>query len=321
MKFRLGFRAIWIDEIYPVMSHFLSTVRESGLKATLQTLWYLQRKKGLRERIQRRYGNSTDPEIREVLAFLAAHPTQELPLGMNPPYDWAYQYRPEDVPVQQDAATGMLVARVNGHQIFFPRLVNPAGVQQSVSIARMEQDPRSPHCYCSGRQTIDPGDVAVFVGASDGIFCLSLIERLSKAYLFEPDPNWAEPLRMTMKPWGEKVEIVPLALGSRDAEGVIRLDSFLARRPQPNFIQMDVEGAEMSVLEGAEDLLRQAGKLRLSICTYHQRLDFPKFAERLAKLGYGIGHSPGFYVLGVRMPYLRRGVLYASKTANLKTPS
>ncbi len=235
---------------------------------------------------------------------------------MNPPYDWVQQYRPEDVPVEQDAATGVLIAGVNGHRIFFPRNAAPATVQRSVSIARMEQDTRSPHCYCCGRQTVDPGDVGVFVGASDGIFCLSLIERLSKAYLFEPDPNWAEPLRMTMKPWGEKVEIVPLALGSRDADGVIRLDSFLAKRPQPNFVQMDVEGAEGEVLDGAENLLRAAGKLRLSICTYHRRLDFQKFSKRLARLGYDIGHSPGLYVIGVRMPYFRRGILYASRGAS-----
>ncbi len=295
------------------MSQILRIVRESGLKAVPQRLWYLQRKRGLRERIRRQYGTSTDPEVREVLAFLTAHPSQELPVGMTPPYDWVQQYRPEDVPVEREAASGMWVARVNGHRIFFPGTANPASVQRSVAIARMEQDPRSPHCYACGQQMIDAGDVAVFVGASDGIFCLSQIERLSKAYLFEPDSNWVEPLRLTMEPWREKVEIVPLALGSRNADGIIRLDSFLAKRPQPNFMQMDVEGAEGDVLEGAENLLREAGKLRLSICTYHKRLDFQEFAKRLAKLGYGIGHSPGFFVIGVRMPYLRRGVLYASR--------
>jgi len=302
------------------MSQILRIVRESGLKAVPQRLWYLQRKRGLRERIRRQYGTSTDPEIREVLAFLAAHPSQELPVSMTPPYDWVQQYRPEDVPVERDAATGMWVARVNGHRIFFPRMANPASVQQSVAIARMEQDSRSPHCYVCGRQTIDAGDVAVFVGASDGIFCLSLIERLSKAYLFEPDSNWVEPLRMTMEPWREKVEIVPLALGSRDTDGVVRLDSFLANRPQPNFVQMDVEGAEGDVLDGAENLLREAGKLRLSICTYHKRLDFQKFAKRLVKLGYDIGHSPGFFVIGVRMPYFRRGVLYALRGPSQPLP-
>jgi hypothetical protein len=299
----------------------LSKIRNPGLKAILQRLWYQQRKIGLQGRIQREYGNSADPEVREVLAYLRAHPSQELPLGVNPPYDWAQQYRPEDVAVEADSATGLLVTVVNGHRIFFPRNATPATVQRSVFNARMEQDLRSPHCYLGGRHTVDPGDVAAFVGASDGIFCQSVIERLSKAYLFEPDPNWTEPLRTTMKPWGEKVEIVPKALGSRDVDGVLRLDSFLAGRLRPNFIQIDVEGAELEILKGAEHLLREAEKLRLSICTYHRRLDFPSFAKRLTRLGYDIGHSPGFYIIGVRMPYLRRGVIYASRNADQKTPA
>jgi Methyltransferase FkbM domain len=303
------------------MSQILTMVRESGLKSIPRRLWYLRRKRGLREQIFRQYGNSADPEVSEVLAFLTAHPLQELPLGMNPPYDWVQQYRPVGVLVEKDAGTGMWVVHLNGHRIFFPRNTTLTTVQQSVSVALMEQDSRSPHCYLLGRHNVDAGDVAVFIGASDGIFCLSVIERLSKAYLFEPDRNWAEPLRKTLEPWGEKVEIVPLGLGSRDASGVIRLDSFLMKRPQPNFVQMDVEGAELDVLKGAENLLRGSGKLRLSICAYHKRLDFATFAEYLAKLGYNISHSPGYYIIGVRMPYLRRGVLYASRIASIQSQS
>jgi hypothetical protein len=291
----------------------LSIVRSGDLKSVPRRLWFWHRRKGLRERIFREYGTSTDPEVREVIAFLTARPSQELPVGMTPPYEWVQQFKPEDVPITRDAGTGMWIALVNGRQVFFPRAATLEGVRQAVCIARMEQDPRSPHCYLGGRHTVDAGDVAVLIGASDGIFCLSLVERISKAYLFEPDPAWAEPLRATMKPWGDKVEIVPLALGSKDADGMIRLDSFLAKRSQPNFIQMDVEGAEQEVLIGAHDLLQSARKLRLSICTYHQRLDYPGFTKLLSRLGYAIGHSPGFYVLGIRMPYLRRGILYAAR--------
>ena len=295
------------------MKDILGVVGSGDLKSAPRRLWFWHRRKGLRERIFHEYGTSTDPEVREVMTFLTAHPSQELPVGMIPPYDWVQQFKPEDVPVTRDAATGMWMASVNGHRVFFNRNATLERVQQSVWLARVEQDPRSPHCYLGGRQAVDPGDVVVLIGASDGIFCLSLIERISKAYLFEPDPAWAEPLRATMKPWGDKVEIVPLALGSKDADGMVRLDSFLAKRSQPNFIQMDVEGAEHDVLMGAGGLLQNARKLRLSICAYHQRLDYPNFTKLLSRLGYAISHSPGFYVLGIRMPYLRRGVLYAAR--------
>jgi hypothetical protein len=155
--------------------------------------------------------------------------------------------------------------------------------------------------------------VAVFVGASDGIFCLSLVERLSKAYLFEPNSDWHEPLRLTLAPWAGRVEVVPMAVGSQDSQDRIKLDTFFKQRPPPNYIQVDVDGAEEDVLEGAGRLLRETGKLRLSICTYHQRLDFPKFERLLEGMGFNIGHSPGFFLIGVRMPYLRRGIIYASR--------
>jgi Methyltransferase FkbM domain len=296
-----------------VAKSLFGAVRGNNFKSIPRQLWFLYRKRGLRERLFQEYQTSTDPEVREVIRFLEANPSQELPIGMTPPYAWVQEYRPEDVIVEQDAETGMLFSRINGHRIFFPRTATPAGVQQSVCIARMEQDRRSPHAYVSGGHHVDRGDVAVFVGASDGIFSLSVMDSLAKAYLFEPDPAWHEPLRTTMKPWSNQIEIVPLALGSQDSEGTVRLDTFLAKRDQPNFIQMDVEGNEFHVLQGAEALLRNARKLRLSICAYHNRLDFPRFAEFLSGLQYTVNHSPGFYVLGVRMPYLRRGVLYASR--------
>ena len=94
----------------------------------------------------------------------------------------------------------------------------------------------------------------------------------------------------------------------------IRHGRFLAQRGAAlNFIQMDVEGHESEVLEGASKLLREAKKLRLSICAYHKRLDYPNFESLLSGLGYVVKHSPGFFVLGIRMPYFRRGVLYASR--------
>lgn len=296
-----------------VAKELLCAIRTNGFKSIPRRLWFLYRKQGLRARLFHEYKSSADPDVREVITFLEAHPSQELPVGMTPPYNWVQEYRPEDVTVEKDAETGMLFALINGCRIFFPRNATQASVQQSACIARMEQDRRSPHSYLNNGHDVDLGDVAIFVGASDGIFSLSLIDRLSKAYLFEPDPAWHEPLRTTMKPWSNQVEIVPLAIGSQDSDQAIRLDSFITNREQPNFIQMDVEGNEFDVLRGAETLLRNARKLRLSICAYHNRLDFPRFSQFLGELGYEISHSPGFYVLGIRMPYLRRGILYASR--------
>jgi hypothetical protein len=270
-------------------------------------------RKGLRQRIQQQYGNSPDADIREVVAFLNRHAELELPMGMIPPYDWTGDYAPERICVERDAGNGLLYVKVKEYKAFFPRGFSPAEVQRAVSIGQMEQDERSPHCYVGKGFNVDEGDVAVFIGASDGLFCLSLVERLARAHLFEPNRDWHEPLRATFALWGNKVEVVPLAVGAKDGEGRVRLDTFFKERPRPNYIQVDVDGVEQDVLAGARGILQHAGKLRLSICTYHKRLDFQKFERLLGGLGYRIHHSPGFFLIGVRMPYLRRGILYASR--------
>jgi hypothetical protein len=283
--------------------------------------WFLQRKKGLRQRIQQYYGNSQDREIRDILAFVENHPELELPLGMTPPGEWVKEYHSEKVLVEKDERTGLLYVMVNNYRVFFPRKTTPADLQQAVSIGQMEQDPRSPHRYVGDGFNVDSGDVGVFIGASDGLFCLSLIDRLSKAYLFEPNPDWHEPLRATFAPWGDKAEIVPLAVGSRNCDGQISLDHFFKDRASPNYIQVDVDGLEEDVLDGARNLIRNSSKLRLSLCTYHKRLDFRKFANWLGGMGYVIGHSPSFFFLGVRRLCFRRGVLYASRGVNQNAPS
>ncbi len=293
--------------------HLASAISRCGVVSNARQLWFLQRKKGLRRRFLHRYGTSPDPEIREVATFVAAHPELDLPLGMIPPYEWIGEHRADAVAVARDAQTGLWCATVNRHRVFFPRNATAEDIQESVRVAAMEQDPRSPHRYIGDDSEVRDGDVGVFVGASDGIFCLSLLDRLSKAYLFEPVPDWSEPLRATLKPWGDKAEVVPLFLGRKAAAGHVSLDQFFHERPWPNYIQMDVEGAEMAVLEGGLNLLRNSPRLRLSICTYHQRPDFRRFSRLLGSLGYRIGHSPGYYFIGVRAACLRRGVLYASR--------
>jgi hypothetical protein len=280
---------------------------------TAHQVWFRSRKRRLRQRIRRQYGTNTDPEIREVFSFLEAHPELELPLGVTPPYEWVKEYFPENLKVAQDETTGLPFVMVNTHRVYFPRGATPPEVQRDASVGQMEQDARSPHCYLGNGFNVDAGDVAVFVGASNGLFCLGLIDRLAKAYLFEPCPDWQEPLRATFMPWSDRVEILPLAVGAKEDDGQVSLDGFFQNRPFPNYIQMDVEGAEGDVLAGARKLLENASKLRLSICTYHRRLDFPKFERLLGDRGYAIHHSPGFYVLGVRMPYFRRGILYAAR--------
>jgi Methyltransferase FkbM domain len=289
------------------------------LKAMLYSArhaWFLQRKKGLRARITRDYAASTDPEIREVMAFIEKNPQIELPIGVLPPYEWVSEYNSRNVRVEGDGGSGLPFVIVDGHRIFFPRTFPGAEIQSSVSIGLMEQDIRSPHRYVTGEFNVDDGDIGVFIGASNGIFCASLIDRLSKAYLFEPDPVWHQPLQKTFSTCADKVEILPLAVSAETGPGQTSLDDFFKDRPGPNFIQADVEGAEIEILKGAKRSLSESRKLRLSLCTYHNSSDFKRFETFLRGAGYEIGHSRGYFFMGVRFPYFRRGIMYAWRVKN-----
>ncbi|MGE5609755.1 MAG: FkbM family methyltransferase [Bacillota bacterium] len=262
------------------------------------------------------YRSNQSTEIREILQFLESNPRVRLPLDTMPPYDYVREHRAEDVEVQTDDSNGYSYVVCKGNRIYFPREYSSEVIRKAVVTAYTEQDRRSPHVYLSDTFGVDEGDSAVLAGASDGIFCLSIVDRLSKVYLFEPDTRWHEPLSLTTGPWRGKVEIVPRFLGAADTDNMVRLDTFFRDRPPIQYLQADVEGGERDLLCGAENTLRQNRKMRLSICCYHKHEDASELAEMLRRFGYDVGYSHGYFIMGLREPYLRRGVIYASRRAD-----
>jgi hypothetical protein len=68
----------------------------------------------------------------------------------------------------------------------------------------------------------------------------------------------------------------------------VSIDDFVAREnlPQVNFIKMDIEGAELPALQGAEETLRNF-KPRLAISLYHRDTDLVDIPRYLNGLGLG----------------------------------
>ncbi len=136
------------------------------------------------------------------------------------------------------------------------------------------------------RAALKDVDVLVNVGANIGYYCCLALAAGKQVIAFEPMP---ENLRMLMRnmrlnDWSDRIEIFPVAVGSRT--GIIEifgggtgasllpgwagqavdlvthvpistLDTLLGQRldGQKCLILIDVEGAELSVLEGARQLL------------------------------------------------------------------
>ena len=68
----------------------------------------------------------------------------------------------------------------------------------------------------------------------------------------------------------------------------ISIDDFVIERKlsRVDFIKMDIEGAELCALKGAERTIR-AFKPKLAISLYHRDTDFTEIPDHLNKLGLG----------------------------------
>ncbi len=261
------------------------------------------------------HGDSTDPEIAPIIDYLRRHPELPVPLETRPAYDYVDRFSPDDVKVEIDEQESCPFAGVDGDRIYFPPEWSHELIRRSVNIARIEQHPDSPHLYVDAHCRFGPDGTAVLAGASDGIFALSIRDRLRRGFLFEPEPVWHRPLSLTIRPFGEKFQIVPKFLSDRDSDSSVRLDTFLRGREPLDYLQVDVEGAEASLIAGAMETLRTSPSLRVSICAYHTHGDATFLKRRLESAGLQTRFSRGYFVMGFRGPYLRRAVIYGWRGA------
>ena len=175
--------------------------------------------------------------------------------------------------------------------------------------------------------TARPGTCVIDIGANVGVFTVSLgsVLRLSGLiWAFEPLPSNVVRLRENIQLNGLKnVEIYPIALGNHDGDVTFHLSSDplfhsmvgvapkrdtgrtitvtvdcldniwkKAGRPQVSLIKIDVEGAELEVLEGAEELLKKNLPLLMLEANTKQHLE--KLATWLKVRGYACSQPRGF---------------------------
>jgi predicted RNA methylase len=129
------------------------------------------------------------------------------------------------------------------------------------------------------RSLIRRGDTCFDVGGYDGYFAL-VYSRLSgaHAYCFESDDQRAAQIRdnVALNPKiAERISLLEtyVADGSGTAPRIDSLDDLVARGviPTPDFVKIDVEGAESAVLSGASKLLRES-RPNLIIETHSEQL-------------------------------------------------
>lgn len=251
-----------------------------------------------------------DPERKEVVEFIKIHGVQVFP------YSFIDKYLETDINVFVDKESGMKYVLMDGKRLFFKRRWSVSRIRRSFHDLSLEQDERSPHRYLSAEFDVSTSDVIADVGAAEGNFSLSVIEKVKKVYLFESDPEWIEALEKTFEPWRSKVEIIPKYISNKNDQRNCTGDVFFSER-ELTFLKIDVDGGERNLLQGFENILSKRANLKLALCTYHQHHDEHDFSKLLREKGFFVKPSYGYMIFHydkkLKPPYLRRALLRAVK--------
>ncbi len=268
----------------------------------------------IRSAVLNYYSKSTESqsaEIREVLEYLRKHPITVFP------YDFQDEYIEDDIEVYRDENTKLSFVLLGDKRLYFKKGWSKRRIRKVFNGLRKEQDPRCPHCYVNETFNVEQGDVVVDIGAAEGNFALSVVDKASRIILFETNKDWIEALQATFEPWKDKVTIINKFVGDINNSSSITLDDFFSSGEKISFLKIDVEGAESRLLNGCKRILQELHSLKVAICTYHKPLDEQEFNEDLLHYGFETSLSHGYMLLfmakNIGAPYLRRGLIRAVK--------
>lgn len=228
-----------------------------------------------------------DSQKQQVIRYLKHHGARMFC------YSFAEKYIHNKLPIFFDNKEKLNYVVHEGKRMYMsPKLQGEETIRQYYNSLCMEQDIKSPHLYQSEKVKIEDGDVVLDVGAAEGFFSLSIIDKASYVYMIEADEAWRKALEATFRPYGDKVRIIEKFAADVDGENKITIDSII-KNERLDFIKMDIEGGERSALKGAVNTLI-AHDVKCSICTYHNDNDFDEIQHFFENMEYQTETSDGY---------------------------
>jgi len=85
---------------------------------------------------------------------------------------------------------GMNYVMQEGKRLYFKKRWNVSRIKKAYADLLREQDENSPHRYLTNTFTVDKNDTIADIGAAEGNFSLSVVDKIRKIYLFERDNEW-----------------------------------------------------------------------------------------------------------------------------------
>jgi len=246
--------------------------------------------------------------------FLNQHSLENKNVSMVWPYPYVKSYEARNIEVFKDVSNDLFYVLQGGRKLYFSRKFRSIeAVQDNYNSLVVEQNPDSPHLYLKSGFQVNEGDFVVDIGAAEGNFSLDIVEKAGKIVIIEAEAHWIEALNATFEPWKDKVEIIHKYISDTNTDRCATLKSIVGERPI-DFLKLDVEGAEMSILKSSADILSRKQVRKLAVCTYHKKNDEKNFDKLLKGYGYEISQTPGImlFVYGkLAPPYFRKVLMQA----------
>lgn len=242
-------------------------------------------------------GINLDDEQQAVIKYVKQKKRLEF---FNAPF--AEKYETIDVQVIYDEYVQMYYYIWNGKKMYLSKKYNSKHkAEMYVKSLLMEQDEYSPHRYLDDEFNMSNDVHTVLdVGAAEGNFALEIIDKAEKVILVESDPMWIEPLEKTFEPYQDKVVIINKFVSDKYDQENITIDH-LALMYAIDFIKMDIEGAEMSALKGAQNLLKNHQCKKLAICAYHNIDDEQNIRDYLQSMYYHVMTTQGYMTFPINI--------------------
>jgi hypothetical protein len=257
-----------------------------------------------------------DVELNEALKYLAKYPLEVMP------YKFIQNYLELCVIVYHDDIIGLKYVIHNGSKLYFKRNMTVEQITFNYRSLLIEQDIESPHRYLTPEFYVKDNKVIYDIGAAEGNFSISVIEKAKHVYIFESDLDWIEALNETFRPWINKVTIINKFVTNRNSSCCISLDKFIENNASPDFIKVDIEGAENDFIEGAIVLLCSSNNLKIVICTYHNQDDYVQFLNFFSRLHFSCSSTRNYmlpyYYNSFKPPFFRKGLLRCEKGEELQ---
>jgi FkbM family methyltransferase len=183
------------------------------------------------------------------------------------------------------------------YEITFTNLNKKLFWPSKFSISRLNQvvaesfDTEDWHYYQKEHTEINPGEIILDIGTAEGLLPISVIDKCEHIYMIEPSKLFCNCLNKTFSEYKEKTTIFNVAVGNIDGtinfdenslDGMIsnvnssttqeiaihKIDTLFNKNQPITYLKADIEGFELEMLKGAEQILKK-NKPKIAITTYH----------------------------------------------------